>query len=513
MRLDDALRAECVKLITRFELYARELRDDDGRRSRRTGVMHRGNIHRPSYWQVNSAFDPYRVRASCAPIARAVGLALRAHDYSPLNPVAYQVPKPGGDKRTVSVFAVADAVVSRRVYSSLLAKNKARLSAYSYAYRDDLTAHDAIQHISADLTGRGRLFLAEYDFSKYFDTISHEYLWRTLEQRAFLMTDLERQVLEQFLQANLQEQANYQARSHQTERRTHGVPQGTSVSLFLANVAAWELDRALERLGIGFARYADDTLIWSHDYARICDAVETLSGISTEIGSPLNFKKSHGISIFTPEGAPAEFKSKSSVEFVGYRFSEHGVGMRESVVHRIKQRLAYLVWVNLLEPLKNNQFVSARTVPRVDRDYLVMVMQIRRYMYGDLNEDKLRRLRNGSARRVHYPGVMSYFPLVTDLAQLKALDGWLLHTVYTSLQARGRLLAARGVSPLPDPHGLSRSDLPAAYSSSNRTGRRLDLRLPSFVRIGTAIGRAAQAHGPNAVGKKGGPQHYKYPGI
>jgi hypothetical protein len=160
--------------------------------------------------------------------------------------------------------------------------------------------------------------------------------------------------------------------------------------------------------------------------------------------------------------------------------------MREAVVKRIKQRLAYLIWVNLLEPLRHNHFIVARTVPRVDRDYLVMIMQIRRYLYGDLNEDKLRRLRSGRARRVHYPGVMSYFPLVTDVEQLKELDGWLLHTVYTSLQKRGRLLAALGVSALPDPHGMSRRDLPKAVSYSS-SGQKLDLRLPSFVRIGTTI--------------------------
>lgn len=502
---------ECSKLVQRFELYARELRDDDRRRERRSGVPHRGAILRPSYWAVDPAFDPYRVRASAPAVARAIRRALQAGDYAPFNPVAYEVPKPGGDTRIVSVFPVADAVVSRRIYASLLEKNKSRLSAYSYAYRRDLTPHDAIQHISADLTGRGRLFLAEYDFSKYFDTISHEYLWRTLEQRAFLMTGLERHVLERFLQADLQQQPTYQRRSVVPVQRSHGVPQGTSVSLFLANVAAWELDRALERLGIGFARYADDTLIWSHDYGRICDAVEALNQLSGEIGAPLNFRKSQGISIFTPEGAPAEFKSKSSVEFVGYRFSGGEVGMRAAVVERIKRRIAYLIWSNLLEPLRRGHFVASRVAPRVDRDYLVMVMQVRRYIYGDLNEDKLRRLRDGRARRVHYPGVMSYFPLVTDIVQLQELDGWLLHTVYTSLSARGRALAALGVHPLPDPHGLTKAELPKAHSYAS-TGQRLDLRLPSFVRIGTSIHRAAAAHGPNAVGRRGGPQHYAYPG-
>jgi RNA-directed DNA polymerase len=286
LTFEQELRAECDKIIKRHERYARELRDDDRRRSRRTGVAHRGTLLRPSYWTVDRAFDPYKVRASISPISRALKLALRHHDYRPYNPIAYEVPKSDDSKRIVSVFSIGDALVSRRVYSSLLAKNKPCLSAYSYAYRDDLTAHDAIHNIGSDLRSTRRVFLAEYDFSKYFDSISHDYVWKVLEERQFLISPLEKLVLEGFLQSNLQRPDDYLKRSPASATvRTHGLPQGTSVSLFLANVAAWELDRALERIGVGFARYADDTLIWSPDYSRICDAVQALSGMVSDIGA------------------------------------------------------------------------------------------------------------------------------------------------------------------------------------------------------------------------------------
>jgi hypothetical protein len=509
MTFSDELAAECSKIIRRHESYARELRDDDARRSRRTGIPHRGNVRRPSYWSVDKAFDPYVVRSGVEQVSRAIKLAMRNDDYEPYNPVAYGVPKPDGSTRTVSVFPLADATVSRRVYHSLLSKNKSRLSAYSYAYRDDLTAHDAIQNISGDLRGRGRVFLAEYDFAKYFDSISHQYVWRILTTKNFLMSPLERRVLEGFLATELQSQATYVRRGRTTDLPGFGLPQGTSVSLFLANVAAWELDRTMERLGLGFARYADDTLIWSHDYGRICEAVEALSTLSLDIGAEINFKKSHGISIFTPDGAPAEFAAKASVEFVGYRFGSRGPGMRNSVVERVKKRIAYLVWSNLLEPLERGYYVPSRISGLIDRDYLVLIMQLRRYLYGGLTEEKLSALRSGRARRISYPGLMSFFPLVDDVDQLKSLDGWMLHTVHTSLNRRAALLRANGAAHLPPPHGLARSALPSA--KGHRTnGTVVDLKLPSFVRIGTLIRRAAQAHGANQVGRGGGPQHYQY---
>ncbi len=153
--------------------------------------------------------------------------------------------------------------------------------------------------------------------------------------------------------------------------------------------------------------------------------------------------------------------------------------------------------------------MPARVAPAVDRDYLVMVMQLRRYLYGNLTESKLRALATQRARRITYPGVMSYFPLADDMAQLKQLDGWMLHTVATSLRQRGRLLSAAGVASLPSPHGIDPQSLLSAKGYSG-AGVPLDLSLPSFVRIARLIRRAARAHGPNAVGKGTGPHSYKY---
>lgn len=514
MDFESELASECNKLVQRFEWYARELRDDDRRRTRRTGNSIRGTVLRPSYWSVDSAFNPYMVRSSLNSTARAVKIALREHDYRPFNPVEYEVPKSDKSMRKISVFSVADSVISRRIYRSLLYKNKTRLSAYSYAYRDDLTTHDAIQNIAADLHGKGRVFLAEYDFSKYFDSISQDYVWRILDAKRFLLSSLEKHVIHGFLTTSLQQEDSYIRRNidisdTKEQARRKGIPQGTSISLFLANVAAWELDRSLERLGVGFARYADDTLIWSHDYGRICDAVESLTQLSADIGAPINFRKSEGISIFTALGTPAEFKSKPTVEFVGYKLDSDKIGMRNSVIERVKKRLAYIIWSNLLEPLRQGAFVPARVAPSVDRDYIVMILQIRRYLYGNLTEKKLRKLLDGRARQIRYPGLMSFFPLVDDIGQLKSMDGWLHHTVYTSLQARASLLKDLGVVSLPMPHGLSKNALLAATGKTS-AGTSIDLRLPSFVRIGTAVQRASQAHGPNSIGRAGGPQHYDY---
>ncbi len=505
MLLADEVLKEAQKLIRRHERYAQELADEFRRRNRRTGATTVPTVLRPAYWDLDPGFNPYLVRARSERIGWAIRTSMRSRTYSPRSAVCYEVPKPDGSLREVSVFQVADSAVSRVIFRSLLRKNRQRLSAYSFAYRSDLTVHDAIQHIAADIRDKPRIFVAEYDFTKYFDSILHEHIWRILAEQRFLITEVEVRVLSQFLETPTLSAHNYVPVG--APRRARGVPQGTSVSLFLANVAAWPLDRALERLGVGFARYADDTLIWSPDYGRLCEAVDTVNDAAESIGAKLNLRKSAGISILAPADAPAEFKPKKSVEFVGYAFSSGGISIRQSSVTRIKARISYLIYRNLVEAPKHGQIVALRFAPPVDRDYVVLIYQLRRYLYGDLSEEKLRKYLRRTVPRVHYKGVMSFYPLVDDLDLLRSLDGWMLHTVGTSLKVRANLLASAGYSKLPLPHTVNEDDLPTLMGVSS-DGTRLDLRLPSFVRMGTLLRRAAQVHGPNAIGNAKSNMYY-----
>jgi RNA-directed DNA polymerase len=504
-RIQKSIEQEARKLVVRHERYLKDLHDELKRRGRRTGETPDKKILRPSYWDLARGFNPYLVRSSSKRIAHAIQTGLRERSYAPRPAVSYSIKKNGAERRHVSVFQVADSAISRMVFHSILNKNRSRFSAYSFAYRSDLTVHDAIQHIAADIRGKPRIFVAEYDFRKYFDSIFHEHVWRTLHDQRFLLTDVEGIVLRGFLSTPTLPFDQYSEESQLS--RDRGVPQGTSVSLLLANVAAWPLDRALERLGVGFARYADDTLIWSHDYARICEAAETLNEAARAIGAELNLEKSEGISILAPANAPAEMKAKAMVEFVGYSFSGNHVSFRKESLHRMRERLSYLVYSNLLLDAKRGKTVRDRVEPPVDRDYVVMIYQLRRYLYGDLNEEKLRRYLGRSVPRIHYKGKMAFYPLVDDEEELRRLDGWLLHTVFTSLRKRERLLRAAGFEELPPPHGLQKQEL-TKFMGQSSGGATLDLRLPSFARMGELLKKASTFYGPNAIGHPQSNQYY-----
>ena len=136
----------------------------------------------------------------------------------------------------MSIYQIPDATVSKIYYSRLLAKNKHRFSSFSYAYRNDRNVHFAIQDIWLDISRDTRSFIAEFDFSDFFGSISHDYLKAQYKSNGFYISDEEQFVIDSFLESR-------------EENKKVGIPQGTSISLFLANLVCWQLDLRLERSG------------------------------------------------------------------------------------------------------------------------------------------------------------------------------------------------------------------------------------------------------------------------
>jgi len=409
------------------------------------------------------------------------------------------VPKPSGGDRGVSIFQVADSAVSRLTFESLLSKNLPLLSSRAYAYRKDVSAQDAVQYMRSELTDRARVFIAEFDFSAFFDSISHEHILRNLHDYRFLMSNVERSVIDAFLTTAAKESGSYV--DEENRGREVGVPQGTSISLFLANVAAWDLDRSLERTGVSFTRYADDTLLWSEDYATICKATDVLEAHADAMGVRLNMDKSPGIHLLVQNPSRAEMSAVSSIDYLGYRVSLGAAWMKEDSIAKIKDHIQKLVYWNLLhEPMRAMQHPS-RIAPHVDRDYVTALSQIRSYLYGDLSERTVQRFQRGEIPSRRFKGVMAAYPLIDDDDQLISLDGWLVNLLYLAMRRRGDLLTAAGFATTAPPYGLARDEFAKAKTKSARTGETIDMRVPSFRRIARVMKRASALHGAGRIGR------------
>lgn len=501
----ERLEKHSQRLISEHESYAKWVHDENARRMRRSiRTVERVPLQIPPAWSADPGFNPYLVRSRRAGIAHSVTKALKSGSYDPRPPFTFSVPKTGGGERQVSTFQIADEIISLQVYRSLLTKNFPLLSSRAYAYRYDRGPHDAISYISSEFTRTKRIFVAEYDFQDFFGSISHEYLFERLKESNMKVTPLEKHIIERFLQAPILESGAYSATAS-SEPRTAGIPQGTSLSLFLANLAASELDRSLELLGVGFVRFADDTLIWSSSYEQICQAVTALYEASALIGSAIHEDKSKGIRLLTSvPSRPAEMTTTEHVNFLGHRLDLQTIRMKDSSLDKIKKRITELVYTNLLlEPSKGSQCSDRLTETNVDKDYVTLIFQLRRYLYGSLTESDLRRFRNGSIPKMKFDGVMSYFPLVNNSKELTQLDGWIATTIWLAMQKRARLLKAAHLG-VPDPHGLSKEELITFKAQSPKaTGGSTDLRIPSVRRISDVISLAVTTHGLQVVSSNG----------
>jgi len=491
-----AITGEAEKLIRRHQKYLSDLAANIRRKERRSGLTIAKTMYMPRYWSVDKGFNPYYVKAHAAGIAYAIDKALASGHYKPRPATKYSVPKADGGLREVSVFQIADNAVSNLTFNRLIEKNARHLSAHAYAYRKDLTVHDAVLHVYSDFETKSRIFVAEFDFRKFFDSISHEHIRRVLGNKRFFLTERERKVIDAFLRAPSLEMEGYSRET--TMERDRGIPQGTSISLFLANVAAYPLDRKLEQLGVGFARYADDTLIWAESYDVACRAVNALEETALEMGVELNFRKSEGISILCPEDLPAEFKSKSAISFVGYQIGAKIISIRTAKVEQVKKWMSYLIYSNLLQSPKAGHVLVQRVSQGIDRDYVIMLAQIRRYLYGELSESQLRKYMARQTPLMRYHGLMSFYPIVNDEGLLKALDGWLLNSVHRALKVRAKLFRKAGLTLLPPPHGKSKMEL-LKLSYRPRPGQFVDLRFPSIARVARLMRRASTTYGASAI--------------
>lgn len=366
---------ESDKLILRYHAYHNALHLEHIRNVKRIADAPRKKVKKPDYWEQDKKFNPFYVKKKSKSIARSIAKKISEQTYKPFPPYIKVIPKATGGNREVAIYQIPDAAVSRVYYDRLLAKNKHRFSAFSYAYRNDRNVHFAIQDIWLDISRDARSFIAEFDFSDFFGSISHEYLRSQFDSNGFYISEEERFIINSFL-----------------EDRQVGIPQGTSISLFLANLVCWQLDLRLERAGLKFARYADDTVVWSPDYQKICDAFTIINDFSSSAGIPINANKSDGISLLTKEELPTELKStKTNIEFLGYSISVDSVSIKEASVKKIQKQISYLLYRNLIQPLKGSK-LKGLIVPGGGKDpaLLTAIMQIRRYMYGGLTDQQLR---------------------------------------------------------------------------------------------------------------------------
>lgn len=469
------IREEAKKIIDRHNQYHNNLEIEYVRNVKRIGNPNPKQVLIPDHWSIDRKFNPFYVHKHQKAIAKSIAKKLHDGTYTPHKPYIKKIPKKNGTgEREISIYQIPDAAVSNYLYRRLLSKNKHRFSSRAYAYRDDRNAHFAVQDISIELARHPRVFVSEFDFKDFFGSVDHDYLISQLDCNGFFISEDEKKLIKNFLNIN-----------------SKGIPQGTSISLFLANLVCWKLDKRLEDEGLRYARYADDTIIWSSEYSKITKSFDIISDFSKEAKIEINLKKSAGISLLKKKDMPSEIsQTKSEVEFLGYRLSVDKVGIKDASVMKIKKQISYLLYRNLIQPLdgKNRSTIIVPNSINNDPSFLTAIMQIRRFLYGSLNEDKLSKYLNGTYKQLAFKGIMSYYPLITDEDQLKELDSWLFNTILNSIELRRKKFLNRGIDVSKFfPYNCDRQSILKTCKDIKIEKKKRLLQIPSFMKIYKAI--------------------------
>src|SRR6201987_3389729 len=143
------------------------------------------------------------------------------------------IPKPGGGERPLGIPTIRDRVVQTATKLVLEPIFEADLEPSAYGYRPGRSGIGAVKAVHG-LLGQGFTDVVDADLSKYFDTIPHDQLLRSVAARI-----VDRHVLrliKLWLRTPVEETGpDGQRRMSGGKQNTCGTPQGGVISRFLAN--------------------------------------------------------------------------------------------------------------------------------------------------------------------------------------------------------------------------------------------------------------------------------------
>src|SRR6266566_2873539 len=263
-----------------------------------------------------------------------------------------RIPKPDGGERPLGIPTIRDRVAQTAAKLVLEPIFEADFEDNTYGYRPARGAVDAVKEVHR-LICRGYTDLVDADLSKYFDSIPHDDLLKSVARRVADGSVL--RLIKLWLKAPIEERDGDDGKRCMTggKGNVRGTPQGGVASPLLANIYMnrflkhWRLTGRSEAFHAHVVSYADDFVILSRGHAA--EALTWTKAVMTKLGLTINEAKTS-----------LRNARQERFDFLGYSFGAHlfeangnwylGASPSKKSVLRLKTRIGDLLVPSNIDP-------------------------------------------------------------------------------------------------------------------------------------------------------------------